>query len=155
MTLRTERRLWILLPLVLGLLGPIIALVSIAPTLHVFTTARGLFITLIIMSTGVLPFAALSAACIWVGHRLPPQRMRCVALAGVTGILVVFVPGYIEIFTSTSSTAILGVFILAFECFISPVTGLLVGWAVSFFLPSGHGRNGLPDGGADGEPALY
>ena len=145
MTLRTERRLWILLPLVLGLVAPIIALVSIDSSLHAFTTARGLFITLIVVSTGILPFAALSAACIWIGQLLPPWRVRCVALAGVTGILVVFVPGYIEIFTSTSSTAILGVFILAFECFISLVTGLLVGWAVSFFLPSGHGRNAEPD----------
>jgi hypothetical protein len=145
MTLRTERRLWILLPLVIGLLGPIVALVSIDPSLQVVTTARGLFITFIVVSTGIFPFAALSAACIWVGHLLPPRRVRYVALAGVTGILVVFVPGYIQIFTSTSSTVIVGVFILAFECFISLIAGLLVGWAVSFFIPFGHGRNAEPN----------
>ena len=138
MTPRNERRLWALLPLALGFLAPIIAVACIAPTPRVFITGRGLFIVLFLISTSLVPFAALSAACAWAGHHLPPLRMRCVALSGLAGILIVFIPGYIEIFTSTSSTAIVGAFFLAFECFVALVIALVVGWAISRALPSQH-----------------
>ena len=70
MTPRNERRLWALLPLALGFLAPIIAVACIAPTPRVFITGRGLFIVLFLVSTSLVPFAALSAACAWAGHHL-------------------------------------------------------------------------------------
>jgi hypothetical protein len=138
MTPRNERRLWVLLPLVLGFLAPIVAMICVAPTPRVFTTARGLFIVLVLLSTSLVPSSVLSAVCAWARRRLPPSRMRCVALTGLAGILIVFIPGYLEIFTSTSSTAILGIFFLAFECFVVLVIALLVGWGISLVLPSEH-----------------
>src|SRR6266700_3713631 len=62
MTPRNERRLWALLPLALGFLAPIIAVACIAPTPRAFITGRGLFIVFFLISTSLVPFAALSAA---------------------------------------------------------------------------------------------
>jgi hypothetical protein len=134
MNLRTpEQKLWIVVPLVLGFAAPVIALLSTDPRLLfvVFTNRPGILILL----SGLLPFGALSCVCALVGRRFPVGRLRCVGTGGLVGLLAVFVPGYIEIFSSDSSTAILGLVVLPFYCFGSLLAGLLFGWAASFLAP--------------------
>jgi hypothetical protein len=81
---------------------------------------------------GLLPFAALSAVCFAASFRLSPGRLAWVGFGGLLGILCLMLPGEATVWTSQSSTAILGLVTLPFQCLWSLLAGLVLGMTLSF-----------------------
>jgi hypothetical protein len=146
--LATSRLAWALAPLLVGLLIPSTTLFCVEITVgqispgaaladvlqRQFGVGHNLFLVALL---GLIPFAALSTACLLAALRLPPPRLACLAVGGMAGIAWYMIPAHVAVWYPyyskgrISSTDGIAFIFIPFFCFGPLAVGLLAGWAVS------------------------
>ena len=147
---------WIFAPLVVGLvvpsaiifclevfvghISPVIATIDILQ--RQFKEGDNLFLTALF---GLIPFGALSVACVVASRRLSPVRLSCFGAGGLLGILCLMIPAHVGVWYPLyggghmSSTAMIAFFFIPFYCIVTLCIGLFVGWLVSLLPVFRHG----------------
>lgn len=145
---RRQRLIWVVTPLVIGLLVPSLVIFFLAVFIgHISPSAAAVDILrrqfsegdnlFLLAAVGLIPFAALSATCAVAASGLTPTRLACLGIGGLIGILVLMIPGHISVWYPLygpgrmSSTAVLAFLFIPFYCLVTLVIGLLGGWLVS------------------------
>lgn len=143
-----QRPLWTFAPLAIGLLTPSLIIFSLevfvahipplTATEHIlhrqFAEGHNLFLLAVI---GLIPFAALSTICAIAAKKLTPQRLACLGLGGLAGILGLMIPAHVAVWYPLygpghmSSTAVIAFVFIPIYCLGTMAVGLLIGWLVS------------------------
>jgi len=115
-----------------GHVSPIRSAVSILE--KQFAEGENLFL---IMVFGFIPFAILIGLTALLSRTIKGQRLDCLFVGGLVGILVLMVLGHVAVWYPLyggghmSSTAVIAFFFIPFYCIAAMSIGLLIGWVIS------------------------
>jgi hypothetical protein len=143
-----QRLVCVLAPLAVGLVAPslvvfcvevLVGNVSLSDAAadisrRQFSEGNNLFL---LAAIGLLPFAVLSAICVFAARRLSPARLACLGAGGLVGILGFMIPSHVAVWYPlygpghASSTAVIAFLFIPFYCLGTLAIGLLGGWLVS------------------------
>lgn len=143
-----QRALWTFAPIAIGLLTPSLIIfclevfVAHTPPLtatgHIlhrqFAAGHNLFLLAVF---GLIPFATLSTICAIAAKKLSPQRLACLGIGGLIGILGLMIPAHVAVWYPLygpghmSSTAVIAFVFIPIYCLGTMAVGLAIGWLVS------------------------
>ena len=121
-----------ILEVFVGHISPIRSAMSILE--RQFAEGDNLFL---IMVFGFIPFAILTGLISLMSRTIKAERLDCLLLGGLVGILVLMILGHVAVWYPLyggghmSSTAVIAFFFIPFYCIVGMAIGMLVGWAIS------------------------